>query len=78
MRRCRDILAIEGTEVPEAELRHIVELNYPDVRQTINALQLRYANGSVNVAQWQAARSKLQRNCLAHQIATSASDVTTS
>jgi DNA polymerase III delta prime subunit len=40
IRRCKEILAAETVEISEAELRHVVELNYPDVRQTINALQL--------------------------------------
>ena len=44
MRRCREILVAETVEITEAELRHVVELNYPDVRQTINALQLRSRN----------------------------------
>ena len=44
MRRCREILVAETVEIAEAELRHVVELNYPDVRQTINALQLRSSN----------------------------------
>ena len=44
MRRCREILVAETVEITEAELRHVVELNYPDVRQTINALQLRSSN----------------------------------
>jgi DNA polymerase III delta prime subunit len=44
MRRCREILVAEIVEITEAELRHIVELNYPDVRQTINALQLHSSN----------------------------------
>jgi replication-associated recombination protein RarA len=42
VRRCRQILLSEGIhEVSEHDVRKIVELNYPDVRQTINALQLR-------------------------------------
>ena len=44
MRRCREILAAESVKITEAELRHVVELNYPDVRQTINALQFRSGN----------------------------------
>ena len=44
MRRCGEILAAESVDITEAELRHVVELNYPDVRQTINALQFRSGN----------------------------------
>ena len=44
-RRCREILRTEEIhEVTEGELRHIVELYYPDLRRTINALQLRTTN----------------------------------
>jgi DNA polymerase III delta prime subunit len=57
MRRCREILVAETVEITEAELRHVVELNYPDVRQTINALQFRSGNlmqlDCRRSAQWQ-------------------------
>ena len=40
-RRCRQILSAEGVrDFSDEDLRHVVELHYPDIRQTINALQL--------------------------------------
>jgi sliding-clamp-loader large subunit len=42
-RRCRQILSAEGvSDVGGEDLRQVVELNYPDIRQTINALQRKY------------------------------------
>lgn len=42
VRRCREILSAEGIkDFSDDDLRHVVELHYPDIRQTINALQLK-------------------------------------
>jgi hypothetical protein len=42
-RRCRQILTAEGVrDFSDADLLHVVELHYPDMRQTINALQRKY------------------------------------
>jgi replication-associated recombination protein RarA len=44
-RRCRQILSAEGVrDFSDEELRCVVELHYPDIRQTINALQLKCAS----------------------------------
>jgi DNA polymerase III delta prime subunit len=44
VRRCRQILSAEGVEdFSDKDLQHIVELHYPDFRQTINSLQLKCA-----------------------------------
>ena len=44
-RRCRQILSAEGVrDFSDEDLRCVVELHYPDIRQTINALQLRCAS----------------------------------
>ena len=41
-RRCRQILSAEGVrDFSDEDLRCVVELHYPDIRQTINALQLK-------------------------------------
>ena len=41
-RRCRQILSAEGVQdFSDEDLRCVVELHYPDIRQTINALQLK-------------------------------------
>ena len=41
-RRCRQILSAEGVrDFSDEDLRYVVDLHYPDIRQTINALQLR-------------------------------------
>jgi replication-associated recombination protein RarA len=43
-RRCRQILSAEGVrDFSDEDLRCVVELHYPDIRQTINALQLKSA-----------------------------------
>ena len=43
-RRCRQILSAEGIrDFSEEDLKCLVELHYPDIRQTINALQRKYA-----------------------------------
>jgi replication-associated recombination protein RarA len=43
-RRCRQILSAEGVRnFSDEDLRHVVELYYPDIRQTINALQVQCA-----------------------------------
>ena len=43
-RRCRVILSAEGVrDFSDEEVRHVVGLHYPDMRQTINALQLKCA-----------------------------------
>jgi replication-associated recombination protein RarA len=42
--RCRVILNAESMhDVPDDDIREIVELNYPDVRQTINVLQATFS-----------------------------------
>ena len=39
-RRCRHILSAEGVrDISDEDLRHVVELHYPDIRKTINSLQ---------------------------------------
>jgi DNA polymerase III delta prime subunit len=44
-RRLRHILSAEGvTGFSDEALRRIVELHYPDIRQTINALQCKCAS----------------------------------
>jgi putative ATPase len=43
-RRCRQILSAEGVrDFSDEDLRCVVDLHYPDIRQTINALQLKSA-----------------------------------
>ena len=44
-RRCRQILSAEGVrDFSDEDLRCVVDLHYPDIRQTINALQLKCAS----------------------------------
>lgn len=49
LERCNAVLREEGvTGVNSEEVRKIAELNFPDIRQTLNQLQLRYAPMLVN------------------------------
>lgn len=42
--RCRQILSAEGVrDFTDENLRHVIELHYPDIRRTINFLQLKCA-----------------------------------